>query len=154
MPQTRKTFGIWSLLVLRSQGISVYFEVMPWGTFLFARLFLPVNFIGFICLLIDWLYKQWKNTGVYLTENRKLPPLSPTHTPSSTPACFSFTSCVNTEGVFFLSGLLYCHTHTHVLLSYPKRKPYSIHSLQLCLINSVSFWLSYSLSHSSELFQR
>ena len=49
MPQTRKTFCIWSLLILRSQGISVYFEVMPCGTFLFARLFLQVNFIGFFC---------------------------------------------------------------------------------------------------------
>lgn len=148
MPQIRKTFCIWSLLILRRQGISVYSEVMPCETFLFARLFLQVNFIGFF-------FFDYTNNGrilARLTENRKLPPLSHTHMPSSTPACFSCTSCVNTEGVFSLS--FFCivtrarntHTCRYVPSSYPERKPYRILSLQLCLINSVSSWLHYSPS--------
>ena len=149
LPQTRKTFCIWSLLILRCQGISVYSEVMPCKTFLFARLFLQVNFIG----IFFYYYTNNARILARLTENRKLPPLSPTHIPSSTPACFSCASCVNTEGVFSLS--FFCivtraraHTHIcrYVLSSYPERKPYRILSLQLCLINSVSSWLHYSPS--------
>lgn len=115
LPQTRKTFCIWSLLILRCQGISVYSEVMPCKTFLFARLFLQVNFIG----IFFYYYTNNARILARLTENRKLPPLSPTHIPSSTPACFSCASCVNTEGVFSLS--FFCivtraraHTHTYV----------------------------------------
>lgn len=113
LPQTRKTFCIWSLRILRRQGISVYSEVMPCETFLFARLFLQVNFTGLF-------FFNYTNNGrilARLTENRKLPPLSPTHMPSSTPACFSCTSCVNTEGVFSLSFFwshARVHTHTYV----------------------------------------
>lgn len=106
----------------------------------------------FYWIFLFWLHKQWKNTGACLIGNRKLP-LSLRHTCLPPPPPVSHLLPVLILRVYssYPSSVL-SHTpaHTHILryvpLSYPERKPYSVHSLQLCVINSVSSWLSYSPS--------
>ena len=85
---------------------------------------------------------------MYLIENRKLPPFLG-HTRLPPPPPVSHLLPVLTLSVYssYPSSVLThtharTHTHTHTLVFYPKRKPYRIHSLQLCLINSVSSWRS------------
>ena len=147
MPQTRKTCGIWSLLIPIGQGISVYFEVMPWGTFLFARLFLPVLLDLFVYWLIDYTNNERILACIWL-KIENCPPFS-RHTRLPPPPPVSPLLPVLTLRVYssYPSSVLshthtHTHTHTRALVFYPKRKPYSIHSLLLCLINSVSSWRS------------